>query len=81
MCSQVYFGQKAEEHCFPSKNIVWRLKTTIFEKNVYLTKNMFFSEPVPLFKGPGRAHMGTYGPLWAHMDPKNPKKYVKKLPY
>ena len=39
---------------------------------IILLKNMcFFVEPFPLFKGPGRAHM----------DPKNPKKYVKNRLY
>ena len=43
---------------FPSKNVVWRLKTTISYKNVSLKKRVYFSVPFPLFKGPGRAHMG-----------------------
>ena len=55
-------------------------KTTIFEKNVLRKKKVSFFELFPLFKGPGRAHVGPYGPLWAHMDPKNPKRFVKKSP-
>ena len=43
---------------FPLKNIVWRPKTTIFEKNVLLKKKVCFFELFPLFRGPGRAHMG-----------------------
>ena len=53
-------------------------------------KKMCYFELFPLFKGPGRAHMGPYGPiwahmrpyepLWAHMDPKNLQRYVKKSP-
>ena len=40
-------------------------------------ENYIFPELFPLFKGPGRAHMGLNGPLWANMDPKNTKTYVK----
>ena len=60
----------------PSKNAVWRSKTTIFENNTLLKQKYVFSEPFPLFKGPGRAHVGPDGPLWANMDPKNPKKHI-----
>ena len=38
---------------FPSKNVVWRSKTIIFEKHVLLKKGYFFFELFPLFKGPG----------------------------
>ena len=30
----------------------------------YLEKRCVFVELFPLFKGPGRAHMGPYGPIW-----------------
>ena len=36
--------------------------TMIFEKNVLRKKRRFFFEFFPLFKGPGRARMGPYGP-------------------
>ena len=49
----------------------------IFEKNVLLTKRFVFAELFPLFKGPGRAHMGPYGPLWALMGPYGPEKSQK----
>ena len=35
-----------------------------------------FSLTFPALQGPGP---GPYGPLWAHMDPKNQKKICKKL--
>ena len=41
----------------------------IFDKTVLLKKRNIFSEPFPLFEGPGRAHMGPYGPIWALMGP------------
>ena len=46
----------------------------ISEKDVLLKKKQmcFFSEPFPLFKGSGRAHMGPYGHIWAHMGPMGP---------
>ena len=48
---------------FPSKNVVWRSKTTIFEKNhVSLKQKVLIFLLFPLFKGPGRVHMGPYGP-------------------
>ena len=64
-----FFHQK---HCLEVKNDVF------LEKYVTFWKGMFFSEPFPLFKGPGRAHMG---PLWIHMDPTSTEKYIKKSPY
>ena len=82
----MYFGQKSEEHA-----------TTIEKRNMevkngrlcYVTKKVRFSWIFLLFKRPGRAHMGPYGPiwaymgpcgpLWAHMDPKNPEKYANKF--
>ena len=65
------------------KNVILRSKTTIFDKSVLLKKRCVFSEPFPLFKGPGRAHMGPYGPIWALMGPYGPeesKKYVNNSP-
>ena len=59
---------------FLSKNIVWRSKTTIFEKNVLCKREICVPELFPLFRGPGRAHMGPYGPIWAHIHPKNLEK-------
>ena len=44
------------------------------------TKNIFFSEPFPLFKGragPIWAHTGAYGPIWALMGPYGPEKSKK----
>ena len=49
----------------------------IFEKNVLLKNQYFFFELFPLFKGPGRAHMGPYGPIWALMGPCGPEKSPK----
>ena len=34
----------------------------------YITK-LHLSRIFPLFKGPGRAHTGPCGPIWAHMGP------------
>ena len=44
-----------------------------FQKSVLLkTNGMILFELFPLFKCPGRAHMGPYGPIWAHMGPYGP---------
>ena len=61
--------------------MVWASKTTIFEKNVLRKKRkkQVFPELFPLFKGPGRAHMGPYGPIWAHMGPYAPI-WARKIP-
>ena len=79
----MYFGQKSEEHIKTITNIIWSSKTTIFDKDALRKKEVRFSLTFPALQGPGpgpyepiRAHMGTYGPLWAHMDPKNPEKYI-----
>ena len=42
------------------------------EKCATLRKGCTFFQLFPLFKGPGRAHMGPYGPIWAHMGPYGP---------
>ena len=42
-----------------------------------LKKEICFSAFFALFRGPGRAHASPYGPLWAHIDPKNLSKYIK----
>ena len=42
-------------------------KKTIFDK-MCLNKKCIFPELFPLFKGPGRAHMGPYEPIWAHIS-------------
>ena len=70
--SQTYFGQKSEEHIKTIKKRCLESRTTSFEKNVLLQKKGVFFELFPLFKGPGRAHMGPYGPIWAHMGPYGP---------
>ena len=36
----------------------------------------FFFELFPLFKGPGRAHMGPYGPIWAQKIKNICKKFA-----
>ena len=46
----------------PLKSVVWRSETTIFDKIVLRKKEVFVYWTLPLFKGPGRAHMGPYGP-------------------
>ena len=48
----------------------------IFDKNALCQKKVGFPELLPLFKGLGRAFMGPYGPIWAHMDPRNLNKYA-----
>ena len=71
--SQAYFGQKSEEHVQTFKNIIWRSRTTVFDKHVLCKKKVLaFSEVIPVFKGPGLAHMGTYGPIWICMGPYGP---------
>ena len=47
----------------------------IFEQNALRKERCVFSELFPLIKGPGRAHMGPYGPIWTR---RIPNKYVKK---
>ena len=59
----------------PSKNAVWRSKTTIFEKHVLLKKRDIFLN----FSRSSRAHMGLYGPVWALMGPKNGLRYVRNF--
>ena len=65
----------------------------IVDKHVFAKQTRWvFPELFPLFKGPGRAlpalrgpGPGTYGPekfpkiRGAHMDPKNPKEYIKDM--
>ena len=58
-----------------------RKNTHAFYMNVYFKRGCTLFQLFPLFKVPGRAHTGPYGPFWAHMDPKNPQKYVKKSLY
>ena len=52
-----------------SKNTIGRSKPTISNENVLLKQGCVFFEFFPLFKGPGRAHMGPYGPIWTLMGP------------
>ena len=54
-------------------------KRRFLRKMFYVNKRCVVSELFPLFKGPGRAYISPYGRLWAHMDLKNQKKYVKKF--
>ena len=63
-----------------SKDIIWRSKTTIFDKNVF-GENVFLEGLALIWArdGPIWALMGPYRPIWAHMGPygpiypKNPK--------
>ena len=43
--------------------------TTTFSSQKCVKQGSVFPELFPLFKGPGRAHMGPYGPIWAYMGP------------
>ena len=58
---------------FPSKNIVWRSKTMIFEKNALCEKIgaffVAFSRSSRARAGPIWAHKGPYGLIWALMGP------------
>ena len=61
--SQVYFGQKSEEHIKTIKKRCLEIKKQRFlMKMRYMRKRNVFSALLPLFKGPGRSHMGPYGP-------------------
>ena len=53
----------------------------IFYENVFETNKCVFPVLFPLIKGPGRAHIGPYGPIWALMGPKNPERYVRNSLY
>ena len=80
VCMVLYRGIKRHTFSVKKHNVEVR-NGDILEKCVARRKKCIFSEPFPLFKGPARADMGPYWTLWAHMDPKNPKKYIKGSPY
>ena len=61
--SQAYFGQKPEEHCFLIEKRCLEVKNDDFWEEWITSKKCISFELFPLFKGPGRAHMGPYGPI------------------
>ena len=63
--SQAYFGQKPEEHGFSIKNVVWRSKTTMFDENTLLKRN------VCVFLNLSRSSRARAGPIWARKIKKN----------
>ena len=73
----MYFGQKSEEHVKDIKRRCLEVKTDDFREKCVTKKRCIVVILFPLFKGPGRAHVGPYGPIWALMDPYGPEKSPK----
>ena len=60
-----FFGHITQERVKNIKKTVWRSETTICLIKMFFEKGCVYPKIFPLFKGPGRAHTGPYGPIWS----------------